>query len=350
MSELISLDSCKIRIPLEQCQIINKSLYAHWIEVNEDTGELRDDSQGFRSKAYRHNFEGITTRCAIEVQMTADKTNKEYLTFGINSKMLKERYFEGVTTENKHLVYEYLIGLELASFSLEDFISTECTDVDFKSDFVCDSLDLLINKMKSLSQPTQVADRGYKAFNSSTNMGIQWSNRKTTALNKPFVKIYSKELDLLHHSTEFYEAHIRGQAIKDKTRVEFTIKNRKHFRTHGIQETTLEAILSIPQALLSKMLQVSVSKHIMKSVRRKKEGAMSAKEQKVFNAIKLLQMHNIGINEGKFYLYSELHPKTKKRDEDYFDEIWWKHFSKLDKSEQLNDVEKWLEIVGVRFI
>ena len=352
MLNKFAVDSCKIRIPLEQCEIINTSLLSHWItqEINVETGEVRDGFKDFKGKAYKHSELGISTRCLIENQMTAERTKKEFLTFGINAKMLKSKYAEGLTLNNVKHVYDYLISLKLAYFTFEDFIQAQCTDVDFKFDFKCDSLGELIDKMKSVSQPTKVADRGYRAFQQANNMGIQWSNRHSTALSKPFIKIYSKELDLKNNSSEFYDAYLQGQDFKDVTRVEYTIKNKKHFKSFNVSNTSLEGVLSLSQDKMSAMMQSCMSKHTMKVLRDKKEKGMSAKEQRMVNTIRIMQMGNIGVNEGKSYLLNGLPYKTRKRDSEYFDEVWEKHFSKLPKSKQLNNLEKWLEMVGVQFV
>ena len=351
----ISLDSAKIRIPMERVKILNDSLLSHWIpmEMNESTGEIREtNSTEFKGKAYYHKGKGISTRVAIEKQVTKDKTSKDFLTIGINAKMLKGKYLEGITPLNVLEVYRYLQDLDLFTFSENDFLRGECTDVDYKKDFQCEDVSELVLKLRILTIPSPRKDKGYKTYDKPDNKGIEWSHRKTTAFQStPFVKVYDKHLDLKYHSKDFREAHISDQETQGKTRAEYTIKNRKHFRAYEIENTTLSNLIDLPQPKLEEMLSMSIKKHIERPTRtRDKSEGLNPNEQELVNLIHFLQLNRVGLNEAKRNLYLHLHPKTKKRREVEFDRIWNEHFSKLPQTNNVNDLEKWLNNVGVQFL
>ena len=350
----ISVDSFRIRIPFELVTVINPSLYSHWIEVNSDTGETRPS---FKSRAYHIKESGISTRYEIKTQVTRDQSNKTFLVIGVNSKQLASiKYLEGITLDNLGLVYEYLIAQQIASFTYDSFINGECTDVDFKKDFICDDLNALINKLAKMTISSTKADEGCRTFtttNYSGKTGIQWSNRKATSFAKaPFLKVYSKEIDLKTQSKEFRDKYMSEARIKDLTRVEYTIKNKKHFRSYGINQTDLNSILSLSQDKLQEMLQSTLNKHTNKPIRSHTtvdDDKINTRDQKMINVLNLVIDYKIGVNEFTTHYVEGLSTKEKSRAKQQIDEVWVKYFSKLDHVKELNKVEDWLKIVGVVF-
>lgn len=351
---MIVVDSCKLRIPLERCKVLNDSLLSHWIpmEMNQETGELRDVNSDYKTKAYRHNSNGISTRVALEKQVTGDGSKVEYLTIGLNAKQLQERYFEGITEETIPDLYRYVMSLDLFSCTLQDFKAGEVTDCDFRKDFTCDDVDSLTYKLEQMTIPKRKKGEGCKRYSKADNKGIEWSDRKTTAISTaPFVKLYSKQLDMERNSKDFSSNHLEGQDYTNRTRIEFTIKNRKHFRKYGVTDTSLENIVRIDQERLQKMLTDTMSKHIEKPVRAagKKEG-ISTSEQEMINIIYILIQHKVGLNEARSAWFGNLKRNTRSRREQLFDKVWKEHFSKLPQVKQLDKVEMWLNQIGVQFL
>jgi hypothetical protein len=97
------------------------------------------------------------------------------------------------------------------------------------------------------------------------NKGIEWGKRTDVAKaykTKQFLKYYAKVLELMHNSTDFYNAYIKDRLneetlFSDNTifapnyneenilRIETTIRNTEHFQTYGIKCTTLIELLNI---------------------------------------------------------------------------------------------------------
>ena len=67
------------------------------------------------------------------------------------------------------------------------------------------------------------------------------------------MKVYSKTLDLRHNSTVFTTAYLHGIDIADVYRSEFTLKNKKAFSHHGIEDTRLSTLLDIDQGELKEI-------------------------------------------------------------------------------------------------
>lgn len=351
-NDLITVDSLKLRLSVDKVQVLNESLTSHWIIVNALTGEINQDEQ-FRDKAYRLNSQGISTRYAIEKQQTKDKTVKEFVVIAVNSKMLGSLYFEGLTPENLIQVYNYLMSQKVVSFSYKDFINAECTDVDYKKDFICPDIDLLIKKLSSLTIQSSKRGEGYKIYDKVNNKGIEWADRRTTSISKaPFIKIYSKHLDLTSQSKDFRQAFLQDKEIKNLTRVEFTIKNKKHFRLYKVEDTTLKSVVSISQPILNTMLKTTIAKHTQKAIKpikAKTEGKRSATEQKLINLVQMAVESKIGISELRRYYTMNLNKKTAVRTEVQIDEIWKTYFSKLAITKEVVQVENWLKNVGIEF-
>jgi hypothetical protein len=59
-----------------------------------------------------HREKGITFRTEIHRRTIGNQQFEERYVLQISSKMLKERYFEGIDSSNIHLLYQYIIDLK----------------------------------------------------------------------------------------------------------------------------------------------------------------------------------------------------------------------------------------------
>jgi len=261
-----SIDSLKLRIPIERVEIVSDSLGANVIEINLDTGEQLSE-EVYKKNALKLTDNGITVRYAIERQKTTDQSVKEFLTIGINSKILKERYFEGITKETVLIAYNYLIDQKVALFEYMDLLEAECTDVDIKKDTELKDFRKHIPSIDKNTKPSKKKGRGSNTFRKFHNVGIEFSIRTTTeAQSNPFVKIYQKHLELYHHSTDFFREYIepnyKTNDLQHRVRIETTVKNKKHFRYFDIEDTTLGNLISLPEEVLNNIIKTSLHKHM----------------------------------------------------------------------------------------
>lgn len=253
------VDSLKLRIPFENVKVINQELLGNLILINDITGEEKGT---FKERCFSVNDNGIHTYFGIE-KMNITGKSKDYLVMLINSKLLESNYFQGITETNKKQIYNKLLSYNVVSFDYKDFENAVGTDIDFKKDLrINESFDLITSYMLTITK--EQSKSICKRYKKENNKGIQWSRREETKTDsRPYFKIYHKGIDLLNKENgEFYNTYLKGIDVSDIVRVEFTIKNKKHFRKYGIEETTLNNILSIPNEVKNKMFQDAVSNHL----------------------------------------------------------------------------------------
>jgi len=230
--------------------------------VNESTGEI--DSQEFKKNAYKISENGISMRFGLEKQITASQVVEEYLTILLPSKVLGSRYFEGITSQNVSKVYDYIQSKQVVSFSLDTFLNqSACTDVDFKKDTKYQNLDVLLPYLQQRTRLSNKKGEGCRMYLAKENQGIEWSDRRTTSFkSNPYLKIYNKALELKHQSKTFRETYLRDMDFSDVVRIETTIKNKKHFKALGVDDTSLRALLILPEERKNAFIFDASKKHL----------------------------------------------------------------------------------------
>ena len=258
-----SIDSLKVRIPLRKVKILDESINEIIARVSERTGEVLESKEN--TKASRDE-KGIKTTFSIEQRATKFDTIP-YLIILVNAKQLGSKYFEGITTHNLIELHKYLMSLNIAQFSLKELLKSECTDIDIKKDFEAqdERMKEVFKAMKDNATPSEDYDKGCKLFWQKDNKGLQFNKRVSTKhLTAPFIKIYSKTLDLQTKSNVFAMAHL-DKCPKNLWRLEYTIKNKSHLYRFDIGNTlselfdvTQEQFEAINQASLKAVLEHQV--------------------------------------------------------------------------------------------
>lgn len=251
----IRLDSLKLRIPISIVDILDDSILAHYIEVNEVTGELTPEYYKTKFKEYTYS-ETSKIKVGIEKRITSEGRAEECLMVYLNSKVLKESYFEGLHIDNIKDVYDDIIKLNAFIFPYEVFLRSDCTDIDFKMDESMNQVEwgLLLDEFMSATLPSPQADKGYKRFKPTTkdiyNNGLQYNTRANATISRPFLKLYWKGGELMSKSKEFRDEHLSNlsdEEILQIVRIETTIKNKKHAKLLGIENVTLLGLLSLTE-------------------------------------------------------------------------------------------------------
>lgn len=290
------VDSLKIRIPNGKYKVIDSKLQGNKITILEETAEVLRE---FKDNALKFSSNGISTRFAIEV-MPIDKHGncKEYLTILVNAKLLKERYFQGITKNNIESLYDELMSYNVAYFTLNDLLDNcFCTDIDFKTDSEAtnDEFQELLKYFTINAHQSSEIGRGYRLFNKKDNKGIQFSDRSTQQFKtNPFWKLYDKETELTFKSKDFKNKYLKGQDISNKIRFEFTIKNNKHLKALNINSNSLRTILELTEAKKKEILANTIKTHLESYTRQiiKKKG-MNPTDEVYCNLITMqMQMGN----------------------------------------------------------
>ena len=244
----IEIDSLKVRIPLSKVHILNDELGATLVPVNQQTGDVYDD-QTYKKNSYKVYYKGVSIYFGLEKQIDFKGDVIEYLVILFSSKLLNERYFEGITQTNIGLLYDRLISFGVVSFDYDIFLSSECTDVDFKRDDIQNEFRDAVRYMETNARSYKQKDKGCNPFKSKDKLGIEFGSRSKANERYPFLKMYAKSVELINNSLDFWSEFLSDQGldIADLVRTEITIKNKKHFMRLGIRDTRLEALLKLNQ-------------------------------------------------------------------------------------------------------
>lgn len=260
-----SIDSLKVRIPLAKVELINPLLLGDYTLVQNSTGLILDDDD-FKQNAPCFNQNGIKTYYKIEKQVTQNQTVDTFCTILLSSKVLGNRYFDGIQNSTLNEVYDSLQNQNFVNFSLGDFVEGEITDIDVKYDFVSnqkatDFVATLYNGAKMVKK----AVHGCSVYKKEDNCGVQFALRKTDCFKTaPYLKFYEKVRELNFKSTAFYQSYIKGkvQLPPELIRCETTIKNKKHLRLLGAEGNTLGYALDNINSISENAFRYAFRQHI----------------------------------------------------------------------------------------
>ena len=240
-----SIDSTKIRIPLEEVKILNDILGDEYVVYSKRTGEEITD-ENFKRNSYFYEEKGCKTYYKIEQQIGKDGIVNSYLIILLTSKILGEKYFKGIHQNTILDVYDNIISQGIISLSFESFMNSECTDTDIKVDLVPRvKMIEIVDTVFSLAKSKKLAIEACSVYRKKSNMGIQFALRKTSKyIKSPYLKFYEKIRELKCNSVEFYSNYLSDFELPEELlRIETTIKNKKHFRHLGQFSTKLKDVI-----------------------------------------------------------------------------------------------------------
>lgn len=263
MESSISIDSLKIRIPMSKVEILDQSIFGNKIVIDDLTGNVERE---FKENRYKVKYDGITTSFGIEHQNSKGNKVVEYFVILLNSKLLHQRYFEGITQDTVETVYLRIMGMNVAKFDFDTFLDAECTDVDFKQDLQQPNFSKTLDYINSHAKLSKNVGEGSNKRDQPTNKGIEFGKRETAHKSYPYLKFYHKGLELLNSSKTFYGKYIADLDIDvtHMVRVETTVKNKKHFAKLGVDNTSLRNILKLSQDKLLEIVSTAINRHLEK--------------------------------------------------------------------------------------
>lgn len=302
---IICIDSLKLRIPLTLVDIRDKSIHDYYIEVNASTGETSTEFPKTKFKEY-HLSNTSKVKVGIERRITAQGKADDCLIIYLNSKSLKQRYFEGVHMDSIGAIYSDVMALNVFHIDYETFLRSDCTDIDFKLDEVMNQLEWseVINQFKLATVPSKQSDKGYTAFNPTKNEpyqnGLQYNKRAAATISKPFLKLYWKGGELLSKSKDYRDEHLSNftdEELLQIVRIETTVKNKKHANKLGIQDVTLLGLLSLTEETKVNVFRQIFTKYLDKPKRQvvidklSKKDTLKPSDQIYYVAIVSLMEH-----------------------------------------------------------
>jgi hypothetical protein len=262
----VSIDSFKYRIQLNELDSYCQSLLDKYAIINVSTSEIEDDFN-WKLRAKKISSNGVTIHIAIEKnQIVSLHKSEDVLVVLINAKMHKGiEYFNGINSTNIVSIYKQLMALELFKCSLSTFLNCgKVTDCDFKLDSRLNDAQYneVLKQMKLMAKfkaNVPIRDK----FKGKGNRGIQFNERKAdNCISNPFLKLYRKTADLMYNSTEFANEYLSDINTKDISRIETTVKNKKHFKSLGINDNSLNTVLNLPDETRNNILKSAVKKYV----------------------------------------------------------------------------------------
>lgn len=257
------IDSFKLRIPERFVQIVNPTFLERYQKVYISTGQVEDEIKLDNHKVNIQN--GITTRIGRAFFAKGDLMEVDYY-FQVTAKMLCENYLQGINKQNIKEVYDYIIALKIVYIDYDDFLNAYITDVDYAYDVYCEpkTLQIIIPK---LERAVPLDNRAYidKTFTKDDNIGISFNKREKATNTHPFIKIYHKSIELQYKSREFAEAYLSNQDYENITRLEFTIKNKKHRQYLKLKANRLIELLEVDLLIIDEIVTSSIKKYYMKN-------------------------------------------------------------------------------------
>ncbi len=136
------------------------------------------DSEPLQKLNQTDYTKGITLRIAQVSRVVGVGANEMRFVIQVNSKMLKGRYFEGMTLDNIRLIYDYIIGHNIIEFSYEDFLEGFVYDADlcYDAEAKPEVFSKMLSRLHRSINPNKW--RKVNLFNkSATNMGIEFGKR-----------------------------------------------------------------------------------------------------------------------------------------------------------------------------
>lgn len=274
LSKSIEIDSLKLRIPISEVSQLRADIISNRsIEVAEQTGEIL----GAKNKGHRIRIsDSATVHVDIQQIRTTTMGTTQCLVILLNSKILEEQYFEGITGDNLQVVYDKLQASKLFSFTWNTFINAECTDIDLKFDELLNEAER-INTVKTLNGMvlTKRTD-SVRTFTKPTkrnnnSIGIQFNRRSQSTVSKPFLKFYSKGAEskvkdsqsTIKDEAPFFDEYFNYQELENIFRLETTIKDKKHATAFNVKSLRLGDIVHWSESLKVSIFRTMLSKYLM---------------------------------------------------------------------------------------
>lgn len=244
------IDSLRVRVKMDKVKIIDKRVIDKWLVYYPDADQLDDDLRN--AEPYTKILQGITYRFFPKAYIDGKKYAQEYMVFQISAKMLKHRYFEGITMDNVDEIVKGLNQWGAIKITREALLDGLVADIDICINQLIDykSLEVafgLIRQFPMASKKplihfiSKVAVTKPKNDPDSEiwiepkkvkNFGIDFNKREKATNSTPYCKIYHKGWELQTKSSDFLYYHLsnfnKNSLLDNLVRYEFTIKNAKH--------------------------------------------------------------------------------------------------------------------------
>jgi len=346
------VDSLKIRIPLQRVTIHHSGLNAMVGKVVLSTGEVISETM---ETSIRSEIDGVRTAFTVCKESLDGKRTGMFLTILINAKMLGKGYFNGITTETIQTIYSYIMDLNVASFTYDDFMNGECVDIDVRKDFQGGDVEVnhAMERLKKNYIHRDKMDTGILTFKTGKRTtGIQFNKRTTTSfLTSPFMKIYSKYADAM--DSKHYE-FFRHHGIKiphDLWRVEYTIKNKKHLKHVGMGNRLKDILTTTQDVFDGGMEQITTALFSprQRTCERLESLDIPPRDKMMVNALASIADCGKSIHDAKQSILGNLEGYNRTKSMKYLNTLHESYLRPIERYNAYEQTDKILDVIGYRF-
>lgn len=236
---------------MDKVKILDKRIIENYIAyyptlelLDNDTGEIHPVyGELCNPKPYTKIVSGITYRFFPKAFIDSKRISNEYMVFQISAKMLKRKYFDGLTIDNISSIVKDINEFKVIQISEFDFLDGLVSDIDLCLNEMIDLKSLKsafsLIRYGALSGKKPLINFFNESFNiKSKNIGVEFNKREKATNFSPYCKIYHKGFELETKSNQFYETFLSPMYkshLENLVRYEFTIKAHKH-KKHLIEK------------------------------------------------------------------------------------------------------------------
>lgn len=205
------IDSASLAIPLKHVKILDKELitklalskdqcYSQTVSVmDEDIYHLDTNPRikpDVKTPLGVNAYGEVLGYVYYKIKNKRFPNNRSFLPcidLTINSKMLKQDYYQGITLKTVKRLYDFIISQEIISLTFESFLNGIITDVDIAQDCYQE-----IDLVKLSKDAKQTVKPEYKTFFKTFfhgKTGFRCGSRQSNSI--PEFKIYDKQADML---------------------------------------------------------------------------------------------------------------------------------------------------------
>jgi|TARA_R110002124_G_C8901472_1_gene509875 hypothetical protein len=285
------VDSCRLSIPLKECTVKNDQLtdLVTTIKYVEDTGVHIKTTSKVSEPIVIESNNGTYFKVYLDSQLNyvnGQRITESYLTILVNSKLLQKEYFKGITKDTFQALYNYVMSTDTFSCSYESFKNARYNDTDICFDFISSIPEF--NQLHKSLKISFINPSLLHSVSKADNLGM-WTPsakqpRQQATPSKPYIKFYSKELDMTYNSTAFAQAYLQPSDYTNVFRFECTIGNSKHKKRLGI--SSIKTIWELLNTDLQSIVQSMVKEYIDKP-RIVKSKAMTPSKEHSLNQMRL---------------------------------------------------------------
>jgi len=288
------IDSLRVRVKMDKVRIIDRRVVDQYLVYYPNSDELDDDLKN--APPYTKIWQGITYRFFPKAYIDGKKFAVEYMVFQISAKMLRSKYFEGITLDN---VDEIVKGINMwgaIKITREALLDGLVADIDICINQLIDYKSLetafalirqfpmaskkplihFINKA-AMTKPKNDPDTEiWIEPQKVKNYGVDFNKREKATNSTPYCKIYHKGWELQTKSSDFLyynlDRYNKNSLLKNLVRYEFTVKNAKHKaylceKGFNAEFKTFKDLLKIPADDLRAIAMSGIGHYLEKRVK-----------------------------------------------------------------------------------